>query len=182
MQPVFTGMSSYRCLLTWLFDLGALFRLSHGGLGLCYFFAVWFCGEGTAAWSWAQGRDWELLTQKFSPCIPVRTSPALGFSKELKGRPKVGGEPDTEDHVEAQFCWDACSRTGLYSPVLSCSPETSEAIGVWVQGRGKLGRLSAALNASWSPWIFKLSAPSLGFPVSNLGITEVSASQKCWQN
>lgn len=30
-------MSSYRCLLTWLFDVGALLGLSRGGLGLCYF-------------------------------------------------------------------------------------------------------------------------------------------------
>lgn len=31
--------------------------------------------------------------------IPVRTSPALGFSKEPKGRPKAGQELDIEDHV-----------------------------------------------------------------------------------
>lgn len=32
MQPVFTGMSSYRCLLTWLFDLDALLCLFCGGV------------------------------------------------------------------------------------------------------------------------------------------------------
>lgn len=33
-------MSSDRCLLTRLFDLGALLCLSGGGLGLCYFFQL----------------------------------------------------------------------------------------------------------------------------------------------
>lgn len=37
MQPVFTGMSSDRCLLTLLFDLAALLCLSSRGLGFCYF-------------------------------------------------------------------------------------------------------------------------------------------------
>lgn len=39
-------MSSYRCLLTWFFDLGALLCLSRGGLGLCYFLQCASAGRG----------------------------------------------------------------------------------------------------------------------------------------
>jgi len=90
-------MSSYRCLLPWLFDLGVLFSLSCGGLVSCDFLQCSGAeGEGL--------RGPECKAQvgtSHSEFGPMRTSPAPGFSKEPKGRPKAGWDLDIEDCIDA---------------------------------------------------------------------------------